>query len=334
MTVLYVTQAGASVHHTQGRLRVSVGKTVLHEARLADVERVVIVGGTAGVTSAAAVCLMEAGIETAYLSSSGSFRGWLSPARGKGVLLRLAQGEAYRNETRRLGLARAIVAQKIHNGDALLARFARNHADFEPQSERARMNRALQSARNAASVDSLLGHEGDAAAAYFGAFGRMLRHGFSFTTRSRRPPLDPANALLSLGYTLLTAEATGAVAGAGLDPSLGMLHAPHEGRPSLGLDLVEEFRQAVVDRTVLHLVNNRVLSPTDDFEKKGGSPGTLLNAQGRKAFFVAYEKRMSEPFAEREGGPQTCLRACVRRQAHTLARALQNGTDYRPFVLR
>jgi len=333
-TVLYVTQPGAFVHQTHGRLRVTKGTTLLQEVRLADIERVVILGGTAGLTSQAAACLMEAGIETAFLSATGRFRGWLSPAKGRGVTLRLAQFAAYSDTAKRLPLARAIVGQKIRNGDALLARFARNHAEFDPARERARMARALASAGSASDIDALLGHEGDAAAAYFGAFGRMLGNGFTFSVRSRRPPRDAANALLSLGYTLLSAETTSAVAGAGLDPALGMLHAPDEGRPSLGLDLAEEFRQPVVDRLVLHLANNRVLSPASDFEDKGPGDGFRLKAESRRKFFLAYEARLTEAFRLSDGGPQTCLRDCLRDQARALARAIRDGGAYRPFVLR
>lgn len=340
-TVLYLTQKGASLAQSHGRLRISVGGAVVQELRLTDVERVVVLGGTAGVTSTAATCLMEAGIETAFLSSSGTFRGWLCPAKGKGVSLRLAQYAAFHNPARRLEMARAIVCQKIRNGDALLHRFARNHAGFAPTKERERMARARTHAETAASVDALMGHEGDAAAAYFAGFGRMLGGSFTFTIRSRRPPRDPANALLSLGYMLLTAEATGAVAGAGLDPALGMLHSPDDGRPSLGLDLVEEFRQAVVDRLVLHLVNNRVLSATDDFEGKSsvGSDDEAgafrLTPPALKRYLAAYETRLTEPFCSRDTDTSTTtLREQIRAQAVHLALALRDNAPYRPFVLR
>ncbi len=217
----------------------------------------------------------------------------------------------------------------------MLARFARNHADFQPAPERARIGRALASALGASDVAALIGHEGDAAAAYFAAFGRMLGNGFAFPARSRRPPRDPANALLSLSYTLLTAEATSAVAGAGLDPALGVLHTPEDGRPSLGLDLTEEFRQAVADRLVLHLANNRVLSPSDDFANRGGKDGVRLLDAPRRKFFLAYEARMTESFVLRPGSSQTCLRECLRAQAHALARAFKDSNvPYRPFVLR
>lgn len=182
---------------------------------------------------------------------------------------------------------------------------------------------------------ALIGHEGDAAAAYFAAFGRMQGNGFVFPSRLRRPSRDPANVLLSLSYTLLTAEATSAVAGARLDPALGVLHTPEDGRPSMGLDLTEEFRQAMADRLVLHLENNRVLSPSDDFANRGAKEGVRLLDAPRRKFFQAYEARMTESFALRPGGSQMCLRECLRAQAHALARAFKDSNvPYCPFVLR
>jgi CRISPR-associated protein Cas1 len=331
-TVLYLTQKGAILAQTHGRLRVSVGGKVVQEMHIEDVERVVVLGGTAGVTSTAATCLMEAGIETAFLSSGGAFRGWLCPAKGRGITTRLALFAAFHDPNRRLTVARAIVCQKIRNGETLLSRFSRNHADFVSDTERARMVRARASAETASSVEGLLGHEGDAAAAYFSGFGRMLGGEFTFTARSRRPPRDPANALLSLGYMLLTAEATGAVAGAGLDPALGMLHAPDDGRPSLGLDLVEEFRQPVVDRLVLHLVNNRVLSAHEDFDLS--LPDAYrLTSTALKRYLAAYETRLTEPFRLRNT-PATTLREQIRAQAVHLAHAFRGNVPYHPFALR
>lgn len=184
-------------------------------------------------------------------------------------------------------------------------------------------------------MPALIGHEGDAAAAYFAVFGRMLDNGFAFPARSRRPPRDPANALLSLSYTLLTGEAASAVAGAGLDPALGVLHMPEDGRPSLGLDLTEEFRQAMADQLVLHLANNWVLSPPADFANRGAKEGVRLLDVPRRKFFLAYEARMTESFVLRSGGSQTCLRECLRAHAHALARAFKDSNvPYRPFVLR
>lgn len=333
MSVLYVTVPGACVHQEQGRLRVTKGKELLTEARLFDLERVVLLSGTAGLTSTAATALMEAGIECAFVSSSGKFRGFLSPARGRGAGLRLAQFAAYSDPSRRLELARAVVARKIRNSDVVLARRSRNDEGFHPEAERLRLKRAWEAAEECPGLDLLLGVEGEAARSYFAAFGRMLGGGFRFTERSRRPPRDPANALLSFGYTLLSSEAVAAVAGAGLDPAIGMLHALDDGRPSLALDLMEPFRTAVVDRLVLSLANRRMLSPLADFTEDA-ERGPRMSDEARKKFLIAYEARMTESFQLPRLATQITLREALRLEARHLAVALRDGAPFEPFVLR
>lgn len=114
-----------------------------------------------------------------------------------------------------------------------------------------------------------------------------------------------------------------------------MLHTPEDGRPSLGLDLTEEFRQAMADWLVLHLANNRVLSPSDDFTNRGAKECVRLLDAPRRKFFLAYGARMTESFVLRPGGSQTCLRECLRALAHALARAFRDSSvPYCPFVLR
>ena len=274
----------------------------------------------------------EAGIECAFLSSAGVFRGFLAPAKGRGAALRLAQYEAYLSPERRLEIARKIVARKIKNSDTMLSRYARNHPEFDAKREQDRLFAAQYATSNAVSTESLMGFEGEAAAAYFAAFGRMLGGGFHFKERSKRPPRDPANALLSFGYTLLSSEATSAVAGAGLDPAIGMLHSLAEGRPSLALDLMEPFRTAVVDRLVLHIANRRLLSPLDDFTSDLDN-GPRLSDSARRKFLMAYEERMTETFTRGRSEKTTCLRECLRAEAYSLAHSLRDGTVFRPFVL-
>ena len=331
-SVLYITTPGACVHQNHGRLRVTKGKELLQEMRLADVERVVLLGGTAGVTSTAAAALMGAGIETAFLSSTGRFRGFLAPARGRGTALRMAQFETHRASEARLKLARCFVTRKIGNSRTVLQRFRRNHPEFDGERERERMDAALRSAELATSIEALMGHEGEAAAAYFQALGKMIGGGFAFAQRSKRPPRDPANALLSLGYTLLTAEGTSAVAGAGLDPGVGMLHSLDEGRPSLALDLIEPFRAAVVDRLVLHLANHRLLSPLTDFTFEAET-GPRLTPEARRVFLRAYEARMTESFRPHKSAEATTLRARLRREADALSRTFLTGCAFQPFAL-
>jgi CRISPR-associated protein Cas1 len=332
-SILYVATPGACIHQEHGRLKVMKGGEVLQEARLFDLERVVLLSGTAGLTSTAATALMEAGIECAFVSSTGKFRGFLAPARGRGAALRLAQLSSYADPARRLTLARTFVVRKLKNSLVILARRERNDANFTARRERERLEATCYAAGRAESIESLLGFEGEGAKTYFSAFGRMLGGGFSFTERTRRPPKDVANALLSFGYSLLTSEAVCAVAGVGLDPSVGFLHELDDaGRPSLALDLMEAFRPAVVDRLVLHLANKRRLSPLTDFTPDVGQGPRLTDAARRK-FLLAYEERMTTPFRPHRTAETTDLRQSLRREAVRLARALKEGSEFHPFAL-
>lgn len=326
--VLYVAEPGAYVRQHHARLRVTKGDTVLTEVRLKDVERVVLLSGTAGITGPATTCLLENGIDAAFVGWNGELRGCLTGVASLGVEKRLAQYAVFNDPARRLELARRIVVRKIRNSDALLGRFGRNHPTVELRRERTRLKAAAGAVANATSIEALFGYEGDAAAAYFAAYGRILPEPFRFTLRTRRPPRDPSNALLSYGYALLASEATGAIAAAGLDPGLGMLHAPDSGRASLALDLMEEFRAPVVDRLVLYLTNCRILEAKTDFEQQG--EGFRMLPPARRKFMEAYEKRMQEPAQDAPEG----LRARLHRQASALTRALQKGTCYRGFALR
>jgi CRISPR-associated protein Cas1 len=187
------------------------------------------------------------------------------------------------------------------------------------------MDRVLAQVDTAGTVPVLRGLEDHASAHYFRALRALLNPEYGFRTRNRRPPRDPANALLSFAYTLLTAEATAAVAAAGLEPALGLYHRPRGGRPALALDLVEEFRAPAADALVLQLTGWRAISP-EDFLPRGG--GVRMRARGR--FLEGYEQKMAKAFTSRHGTPTT-LREAVRAQAAELAGSIRTGRTYVPF---
>ena len=329
---LYVKEQGATVRRTHERLLVVKDDELLATVRLRELERVVLFGSVQ-LTSAAMVALLEAGIETSILSLSGRLRGRLAPADSKNIFLRQAQFRRYDDMEFRLTLARTIVEAKIRNARVIVQRHHRNHPSpvLEQTSEQLERMRARVSAQT--NLDSLLGAEGEAAKAYFAALGTMVRSEFAFTGRTRRPPGDPVNALLSFGYTLFLSESAGAVASAGLDPHVGYLHDLSYGRPSLALDLVEEFRQPVIDRLVLSLVNRGVIAP-EHFDNRGKA-GVLLNDQGRPRFLEFYHRTMSASFPDGGAPAQPCtFRTLLQRQAGRLRQAILGEADYEPFAAR
>lgn len=191
----------------------------------------------------------------------------------------------------------------------------------------------VEKARATGSLGSLRGMEGFAARVYFGAFGELL-DGMDFTGRRRRPPPDPVNSLLSLGYTLLTYEAFSAVASVGLDPYIGFFHTDTYGRPSLALDVMEELRPVIVDVLVLGCLNQRRISP-EDFEigEQDGKPIALLTDEARKRFLALYEQRMMTPITHLSRS--MTYRGAVHAQARQIVNYIKNPRrGYEPVLLK
>lgn len=331
MTTLYVQEQGAVVRRSGQRLIVYRGQEAVRAVRLRDLERVALFGNVE-LSAPAMNALLEAGIETCLLSTGGKFRGRLAPAEGKNIFLRRQQFHCCESPDIRIRTARAILASKISNARYVLQRHQQNHPSQLLQGSIADLERSFRRILHEPVVESMLGIEGNAACVYFAAFGTMVRQEFTFTTRSRRPPRDPVNALLSFGYTLLTTELSGALAVQGLDPQIGMLHTLDYGRPSLALDILEEFRQPIIDRLVLSLINRRVLQ-NEHFEDRG-ERGVLLNDGGRPRFLEFYHRTMDAAFHEAGGTRPTNFRMLLRRQARRMRTLVEGNREYQPYALR
>ncbi|HLG77435.1 MAG TPA: CRISPR-associated endonuclease Cas1, partial [Ktedonobacteraceae bacterium] len=186
-------------------------------------------------------------------------------------------------------------------------------------------------------VDALRGYEGDAARSYFAALDAMVRAearpAFRMQGRTRRPPLDRMNAVLSFLYTLLLADCVAAVEGVGLDPQVGFLHVLRPGRPALGLDLMEELRPVLADRLALGMINRQQLTAQDFTEHSGGA--VYLNDTGRKAVITAYQNRKQDEVPHRVLGKKIPLGLVPHIQARLLARHLRGDVpDYLPFLYK
>jgi CRISPR-associated protein Cas1 len=183
-------------------------------------------------------------------------------------------------------------------------------------------------------LDSVRGHEGEGSAAYFRAFGSLVKgDGFAFDKRVRRPPTDPVNALLSFGYTLLANDLHSAASAVGFDPYVGFLHADRYGRPSLALDLMEEFRSIIVDSVTLACLNKRILQPVD-FDVGIGNVYTL-KPEARKKFLQQYEERKATEIKHPLFEYRVTYQRCFELQARLLAKYLQGEVEsYEPFLIR
>lgn len=247
----------------------------------------------------------------------------------KNVLLRVNQYERANDSRFALDVAVAIVSAKIANCAEILRRHQRNHPECDLSSEVTQLAALNQRASHRQTLDSLRGIEGQAAVVYFQGFARLLRRNFNFKKRSRRPPTDPVNSLLSFGYTLLYNEAISALVAVGFDPYMGFYHKVNYGRCSLALDLMEEMRPAIADRLAINLVNLEIIKP-EDFQI-ADNQGTYLSSEGRKRFLREYERMMIAEFANRRTNERTSFRRALHEQALAMQRAVIKRVAYEVF---
>jgi CRISPR-associated protein Cas1 len=250
------------------------------------------------------------------------------PALDARIDTRIAQYRLHDDSPRCLTVARDIVTAKIRHARRLVMRYQRNHPQVALQDTAAGLRQAMEKADRAQSPAALRGIEGAAARDYFSALRQMVCDE-QFDGRSRRPPTDPANALLSLGYTLLGGELTGHLLAQGLDPYLGCYHVVRRGMPALAQDLLEEFRAPVVDRAVLAALNTGVFT-RDDF-CAGPRGGQRLLGDSLRRFLAWYEELLTRPF-DRRDAEDTTIRHLLIQQAANFRRACVTPDNcYKPF---
>lgn len=324
---LYLTEQGTKLRKTSRRIIVEKEGITLLEVPLFQLDRVLVFGAVQLSTQAISM-LLENGIDVSFLTITGRLRGRLVCAESKNVFLRLAQYDRSRDEDFKLRFAKQIIRAKAKSQKALLLRFQRNHPEAEFSKEASTIEQALNDLAHKKTVASVMGLEGASTGAYFRSFARMLVcKEFRFEGRTRHPPLDPVNALLSLGYVILTNEIASLVESAGLDPHIGFLHGFRYGRQSLPLDLVEEFRHPVVDTLTLSLLNRRVFAPSD-FEQQENL-AYYLTREGFKRYLKYYEEQIGTPRGEKSES----FRALLRRQIDRCEKAVLQNDLYEPFVM-
>ena len=326
---LHVQSHGAVITKQAAELVVKRKQDEPVRVRLNDVSRINL-HGSAHITLPALRAAIDNGIPVGLFTFGGWYYGRIHGHVHKNVLLRQAQFAAAFDPARCLAIARRLVVAKVKNCRVLLRRNCRalDRKVLDDLSGHARR------AGEADSLDSLLGVEGSAARLYFQHFSGMLRKelSFEFTGRNRRPPRDPVNALLSFAYALLTSEWTATLTTVGFDPYQGFYHQPRYGRPSLALDLMEEFRPLIADSVVIGAINNGVVSP-DDFTVT--ATAVALNRAGRKRFIQAFERRLDDLVTHPVFEYRLSYRRVLDVQARLLARYLSGEIDtYPEFVTR
>lgn len=292
MPMAYVTTPGAVVRKKQRRLVITKDQHTLAEWRLVHLDGVVLVGRST-LTSAAMLALLGAGVPTSLVSRGGEYRGQLTPVLGSGVHARMAQVRLYDNVQLRQRCATRIVHQKLTAMKRVIEAHATNHATAILAQSHSTIHQLCGDIDTCQTPGSLRGIEGAAARTYWAAFRTMNRTDLPFGGRSRRPPKDEINALLSFGYTLLASELTWVIQSSGLDPLIGYFHEMRARRPALALDMMEPFRHIIVDRLVLQSINRKQLQPFD-FAPPTKRDGYRMTAEGLMKYVALYEQVMEQ----------------------------------------
>lgn len=338
LNTLYVMTQGAYVCLDHETVKVEVEGKVQMQVPLHHLGAIVTMGNVMLSPFIMGRCADD-GRAVVILDWNGRFKCRIVGKTTGNVLLRQAQYEAVRDKELATAIARNIVAGKVKNSRQILLRGARETDDREEVESLKKAADVLADAlfhlKDSTDIDHVRGLEGESAHAYFHVFDRMVkeedRATFTMKGRSRRPPLDPMNGLLSFLYTLLLNDCITAVEGVGLDSQMGFLHALRPGRPSLGLDMMEEFRSVLADRLALTLINRKQITGKSFEVRPGGA--TYLNDAGRKEVVVAYQKRKQDEFHHPILDEKVPFGLLPHVQARLLARHLRGDLEaYTPVL--
>lgn len=310
---------------------------------LAKIDQVMVLGDVT-LTTPALHLLMERRVPVHYLSAYGKSFGGLAADPAKNTSVRLAQYKLAGNYTQCFDVAKQCIAGKLVNMRAALLRYARKREvaafadaaqemrDYVVQLGTLAPHEWVDPTDRMHGLGAIFGLEGQASAVYYSVFGLLLKEGWEFPGRVKRPPTDPVNALLSFGYTIITNQMVSQVWAVGLDPGIGVLHQPGFGKPALALDLVEQFRPLIVDSVVTKLINTGQIEQ-DDFTADMGR--FTLKDEPRKLFLTKLEERLSEKVHHSVFGYTTTYRRCMELQVRLFAKYAQGEIDaYIPFTMR
>ncbi len=339
LNTLFVTTQGTYLKKSGEAVAVCVEKQTRLRIPFINLGGIMCFGRVSCSPALLAACA-RAGIPVAFFTEYGRFLAVCQGFTPGNVLLRRTQYHWADDPARTAVLARMFVTGKIVNARSVLRRAAREHEDpvviREISQVGDQLTQILSVLEHANDIELIRGLEGQASAAYFAVFNHLIlahKNHFNFTSRSRRPPRDPVNALLSFLYSLLTADIRGACEATGLDAAVGFLHRDRPGRPGLALDLMEEFRPILADRVALTLINRQQIKPKDFIKQPGGA--VLLTDAARRRVLEEYQARKNEAITHPFLNEKMTLGLVPHIQARLLARVLRGELDaYPPFVLK
>lgn len=334
MPPVYIVEQGALVNIEGRRLWVERRDSDPIKVPLAHCSSLVVFGNVS-LSTPAIKRLLQEGIDVVFLTVHGDYQGRLVGPLTKFGQLRLWQYQRLQDKDFCLKLAQQIIRGKCLNMRTFLMRYNRDLGLPEIASVVERLAEASERCRRTTRLSALLGVEGSASAAYFSVFKRLFKHDWEFPQRVRRPPTDPVNVLLSFGYTLLTRWVETSVALVGLDPMLGIMHTVEYGRPSLALDLVEEFRCIIVDSIVLRCLNSSLITSADFRPGGEGERAVVMSEGAMRVLIREFESRLDTEITHPVTRERLVYRRIFEVQTRLLARCLRdNVPEYQPFVVR
>lgn len=327
MALIYIVEQGAVVRKTSRRIIAEKNKKVLLDMPIFKIDGMFVFGNIQ-ITTQALGLLLENGVDVSFFSSYGKMRGKLVSSMSKNIFLRLAQYERWRDEQFKVSFCRSIINAKLNNMKTLIQRYHANHPEEDFKKHLDTINLGLIKLIEKKDIPGMLGIEGSSSGAYFAAFGKMFRKNLQFKKRVRHPSPDPVNALLSLGYVMVTNEIASCLEAMAFDPFLGFLHGIKYGRKSLSLDIVEEFRQPLIDSFTLKLANLTMFAETDFVKVSDG--GVRLKDDKFKEYLKLYEERMNEHIIKKQKN-NISWRELIKLQCRQLEKAILEGIDYKPY---
>lgn len=340
LNTLYVMTPNAYVHLENDTLRIDVEHVRKLQVPLHHLGSVVCFGNVMLSPALMHRCA-EDGVSLVLLDRNGRFKARLEGAVSGNVLLRQAQHAKSSDGNFALEISRSFIAGKLRNSRQVLMRGAREAKDEQDASAIGNaadsLAISLRNVPHATDLDMLRGLEGDAAKTYFSAMNSLIRkdarRGFSMDGRTRRPPRDRFNALISFIYSMVMNDCRSAIESIGLDPQLGFLHAVRPGRAALALDLMEEFRSVLADRLALTLINRDQIAESDFDEREGGA--VLLDGDARRTVVVAFQERKQEEITHPLLNTKIPIGLLPQVQARFMARAIRGEIEtYIPFLVK
>lgn len=334
LNTLYITRQGSYVHKERDTIVIKNGSDKLGQFPALTISNILCFGQVSVSPPLMGYC-GESGIGLSFYTEYGRFLARVQGKQTGNVLLRRTQYRIADKPEQANEIAKVMVGAKIANARTVLMREIRNHGENKDLSAAVdRLGYSLKNCQTSKDVPQTMGIEGEAAATYFSVFNTLIRDsGFQFNGRIRRPATDPVNALLSFIYSLITQECVSALMGVGLDPYVGFLHQDRPGRPSLALDLLEEFRAPWADRFVLTLFNRKQFQQKDFVSEASGA--VRLTDDARKKVLVAFQERKQDEIMHPYLDEKIAYGLLPHCQALLLARHLRGDTQfYTPYVIK